>query len=164
VEEFCLFAAERADFVNLGRGKVALERHIKPHHMHRHAALEHHLRRFRVGIDVELRRRRGVAKRRRTAHDDDPFDQLRQRAVFPKGNGKVCKRPHRNEDKLAFCGNGLAVDRIPGRLLRSGRDDRARHVHTAEPVHAVDARSGDLRAYERLCGAHENGNVPICDV
>ena len=77
-------------------GQIGLLRHLQPAHDLFHRAAENGLGRFRVGVDVEFRRRGAVAAGGRATHEDDAAQVAGQLRVLAQGDGDVGQRPKGN--------------------------------------------------------------------
>ena len=143
---------------------------VQPHHRERHTRLKDDMGRMRIGIDVELGRRRDVAQPDRTAHRHDLGHVVEDRRILDDSERNIRERPQRGKGygpgrlRLASApGNPRHASRQPGgwapadrhRRSRSGRA-RLRPSRACVPWAAGSRHTQEARAAppSPLPGAH----------
>ena len=122
---------------------------VQPHHGHIPISPEHDIGGLRVGIDVELGRRRYVATRKTSAHGDDPFHPLDDLRLLADGERDVGIGADGHErDRLRIMCHDRVDDEIDSVALIEF-ERRGRQHRPVETGFAVDLDGQNLFAGQR---------------
>ena len=120
---------------------------------------EHDARGFRIVPDVELRRRRDVARfAKRPAHQDEALQPARQLGIAQQRGRDIGERPGRDQDQLARVLPRRREDRVD-RVSRGGVLGRLGQHGVAKPGRAVNVARVLGRVQQGRRAARPDRNV-----
>ena len=137
---------------------------VQPDHGERHARLEYHVCRVRIGVDVELSRRRDVAEPDRAPHGHDLAHVGEDRRVLDDGQRDIGEGP-KGHQRDGFRRRRERIHQKIHRMGRFRRSARLGQVGAVDPRRPVDVFGGLRLAHHGPRAAGVDRHLgPACQI